>query len=35
MVSDASAILVATMTLRAPGGAGSKILVCISEGSAE
>jgi hypothetical protein len=35
MVSDASAMLVATTTLRVPGGAGSKILVCSSDGSAE
>ena len=35
IVSDASAMLVAAMTLREPGGAGSKILLCISDGSAE
>ena len=34
MVSDASAMLVATTTLRALGGAGSKMRVCISLGSA-
>ena len=34
IVRDASAMLVATITLRAPGGAGSKMRVCISEGSA-
>ena len=35
MVIDVSAMFVAMTTLRAPGGAGSKILVCISDGSAE
>ena len=35
MVSDVSAMLVAMTTFLEPGGAGSKILVCISEGSAE
>ena len=35
MVSDASAILVATTHLRVPGGAGSKMRVCISLGRLE
>ena len=35
MVSEASAMLVAITILRAPGGAGSKIRVCISDGRAE
>jgi hypothetical protein len=35
MVKEASAILVAIIHLRDPGGAGSKILVYISEGKAE
>jgi hypothetical protein len=35
MVIDASAMLVATTTLRAPGGAYSKIFYCISVGRAE
>jgi hypothetical protein len=34
MVRDASAMLVAMTHLRAPGGAGSKMRVCISDGSA-
>ena len=35
MVSDASAMFVATITFLAPGGAGSKMRVCISDGSDE
>ena len=35
LARDASAMFVATITLRLPGGAGSKIRVCISDGSAE
>ena len=34
IVSEASAMFVATMHLRQPGGGGSKIIVCISEGRA-
>ena len=34
-VMDVSARLVDTMTLRTPGGAGRKILVCSSLGSCE
>eukprot|EP00982_Pelagococcus_subviridis_P004020 29026-Pelagococcus_subviridis.AAC.6 len=35
IVSDASAMFVATMTFLLPGGAGSKMRVCISDGSDE
>ena len=35
MVRDVSAMFVAMITLREPGGAGSKILDCISLGRAE
>lgn len=34
IVSDASAMLVAMTHLRDPGGAGSKMRLCISEGCA-
>ena len=34
MVSEVSAIFVAITTFRVPGGAGSKIRDCISEGRA-
>tara|TARA_B110001452_G_scaffold210779_1_gene181208 strand:+ start:1589 stop:1696 length:108 start_codon:yes stop_codon:yes gene_type:complete len=32
MVIDVSAMLVASTTLRAPGGVGSKIFACMSDG---
>jgi hypothetical protein len=35
IVIEASAMLVATTTLRAPDGAGSNIFYCISVGRAE
>jgi hypothetical protein len=35
IVREVSAILVAIMTFRAPGGVGSKILACMSEGRVE
>ena len=35
IVREVSAIFVAMMTFLAPGGVGSKILACISEGKVE
>ena len=35
IVKEVSAILVAIITFRAPGGVGSKILACMSEGKVE
>lgn len=35
IVSEVSAILVAIITFLAPGGVGSKILACISDGNVE
>jgi hypothetical protein len=35
IVREVSAIFVAIITFRAPGGVGSKILACMSEGKVE